>query len=118
MNLTQERRRYIRLEVPISIIIRQQKQAQKEYRVSSKNISASGTMVELEGQLQIGEPLELKLIMPGAPNPVHADGEVIWITKEPDKNIFNTGIKFVKIEEDNKNTFLKFLCDSIYKSSP
>lgn len=117
MDLTRERRKYIRLGIPIDIILRQQKQPSKEYKIPSKNISASGTLLELGEQLEIGEPLELKLVIPNAPNPVHAIGEVVWTTKEPDKNIFNTGIQFVKIEEDNKNTFLKFLCDAIYKSS-
>lgn len=118
MDLIKERRRYIRLEVPINIVIRKQAEPTKDYKIPSKNISASGTLVEIEDQLPAGSLLELKLIIPEAPNPVHATGEVVWTTKDPDRNIFNTGIQFTKIEEDNKNTFLKFLCDSIYKSSP
>jgi len=47
---------------------------------------------------------------------VHAKGKVIWIKQLSleDDAARDVGIELIEIEEDNKNTFLKFLCDLIY----
>jgi hypothetical protein len=59
---------------------------------------------------------ELKLDLPGTQNPVHAKGIVVWKKKISleDRSPYDVGIEFSEIEEDNKNTFLKFFCDHIY----
>jgi hypothetical protein len=60
--------------------------------------------------------LEIKMILKDTLNPVHAKARVIWKRKVSleDAAPYNCGLEFVEIEEDNKNTFLKFLCDLIY----
>ena len=60
--------------------------------------------------------LEIKLDIPEVPNPVHAKGKIMWKKKLSleDNAPFDIGAELLDIEEDNKNTFLKFLCDLIY----
>jgi len=111
-----ERRKYIRLRanlqltytIPQSRIVR---------TTSAKNISADGIRFEThEKELAEGQAVELKLEAPGAFSPIHAKGIVIWKRKLSleDNAPYDVGIEFTEIEEDNKNTFLKFLCDLIY----
>ena len=67
-------------------------------------------------ELEESVNIEVKLEIPGAHNPVHANGKIIWkkqISLE-DNAPYEVGVEFIEIEEDNKNTFLKFLCDLIY----
>ena len=58
----------------------------------------------------------IKLNFPNLPNPVHLYGKVIWSKRLSleDGVPYDIGIEFTKVEEDNKNTFLKLLCDLIY----
>jgi c-di-GMP-binding flagellar brake protein YcgR len=112
-----ERRRYIRLKVPVEI----------KYAVSgdsrirsavSKNISADGLRLETaDKDIKKSDILELKLSIPGASNPVHAKASVVWKKRLSlvDGAPFDLGLEFNEIEEDNKNTFLKFFCDLIYE---
>ena len=60
----------------------------------------------------------MKLGIPEMPgNEIHATGRVIWKRRLSleDKSPFDIGIEFGEIAEDDKNSFLKFLCDFIYK---
>ena len=111
----EERRRYIRLETPLKIsYVLQNKE--KILKVTSKDISPVGVRFEAVEKIEVGSRVDLTLHLPKSSNPVHAQGKLVWIKKLTleDDSPYDAGIEFVRIEEDNKNTFLKFLCDLIY----
>lgn len=111
-----ERRRYTRLQTPINLSYALSDE-NRIYNAATKDISADGLRFETPVKtLQQSNVLELKLNIPGAPNPVHGRARVIWKKKISleDRAPFHLGLEFIEIEEDNKNTFLKFLCDLIY----
>src|SRR3989338_160665 len=111
-----ERRKYIRLKTPISLTYTIQGSG-NIYNAVTKDISADGLRFESEAKgLKESVNIELKLEIYDASNPVHAKGRIIWkrrISLE-DNAPYNVRVEFTEIEEDNKNTFLKFLCDLIY----
>lgn len=111
-----ERRKYIRLWAPITLsyIL---PEVDKIYKTVAKNISADGLRFETRDRnIKENDNIEIKLDIPGVDNPVHATVRVIWKRKISlaDNAPFDVGVEFLKIEEDNKNTFLKFLCDLLY----
>ncbi len=112
-----ERRKYIRLFTPISIAYVNSADG-KMHNADTKDISAEGIrFTAADKALNASDVIELKLNILGAPNSVHAKGRIMWkerMTLE-DNSPFDFGVEFIEIEEDNKNTFLKFLCDLIYK---
>jgi len=111
-----ERRKYIRLKTPISVTYTASDTGIVHNSVT-KDISADGLRLETKAMdMKEGSTLELKLELYGANNPVHAKGKVVWIKQLSleDGSPCDIGIELTEIEEDNKNTFLKFLCDLIY----
>jgi len=115
-NRLMERRKYIRLRAPINISYTIPETG-KTCATVTKDISADGLRFEThDNDLKESGVIELRMEIPGAPNPVHAKGKIIWKKKLSleDSAPFTIGIEFYEIEEDNKNTFLKFLCDLIY----
>lgn len=116
MRKPEERRKFTRYELPLKIsyildgedIVR---------RSTTKNISSLGIRFESAKKFKEGTGLELRLEIPKASNPVHAQCKLVWARKVTleDNSPYDIGIEFVKVEEDNKNTFLKFLCDLAYK---
>lgn len=111
-----ERRRFIRLKTPIPVTY-SIPETGGVYKSVTKDISADGLRLESNDKdLKVSGIVELKLEIYGANNPVHAKGRVVWKKKLSleDNACCDIGIEFVEIEEDNKNTFLKFLCDLIY----
>ena len=118
--ITEERRRFIRLEVPIEVkyVVEEDSDPVRK-RVATKDLSCDGLRFISERKLDEGSLLDLNLTIPGATNPVHIKGKAIWSKKlsTEDAAPFEVGVEFVQIEEDNKNTFLKYLCDLIYNET-
>lgn len=116
MKKPEERRKFTRYTMPLqmSYVMEEEDTICKGV---TKNISSLGIRFECEKELKEGATLELKLEIPKAPNPVHAQGKLVWVRKLTleDTSLYDIGMEFLKIEEDNKNTFLKFLCDLAYK---
>lgn len=108
-----DRRKYLRLEAPIPARIITEDS--RVYKTVVKNLSALGMRFELEVSLNDGSGLDITLYLPDAKNPVHILGSSVW--HKENKNVFDVGCEFSRIEEDNKNTFLKFFCDLIYGES-
>lgn len=114
---TKEKRRYIRTDTSIPMTLRLGKGKDiREVQSITRNISSTGMMIELKEQLPIGTEIKIDLDTPSSANPVHCRGKVIWSASTSGTGRYNSGIAFSYIEEDNKNTFLKFLCDTIYKT--
>lgn len=115
MAKSEERRKYIRLSAPIglSYVVSGK---DKIGRTVSKDISPVGVRLETGQKIDPGTTLKLTLELPKMPNPVHAQGKVVWVKRvsSVDASPYEIGVEFTRIEEDNKNTFLKYLCDVIY----
>ena len=116
MRKPEERRKFTRyaMPLPMAYILDGENIV---HRSTVKNISSLGVRFESPKALKEGATLELKLELPKAANPVHAQGRLAWVRKTTleDNCPYDIGLEFVRIEEDNKNTFLKFLCDLAYK---
>jgi len=116
MKKPEERRKFTRYTMPLglSYVLDGENTVHKS---TTKNVSSLGIRFESRRPLKEGTSLELKLEIPQAPNPVHAQGKLVWVKKATleDNAPFDVGMEFIKIEEDNKNTFLKFMCDLAYK---
>lgn len=118
-DIFRERRRYVRLGTPVEIAYFS-KDEEKVFKAVATNISADGLRFRTENRgINEGDHLELKLSIKGAANPIHAESRVVWTKKLSleDGSPSDIGLEFTSIEEDNKNTFLKNLCDLIYSIS-
>lgn len=112
-----DRRRYLRLEAPVGLrIITERNEVDN---CSAVNISPLGLRYETGVEVRDGEALDLTLILPNTQNPVHIQGKIVWHREstKAKSGHFDVGCEFSKIEEDNKNTFLKYYCDLLYHSS-
>ena len=109
MRRPEERRKFTRYTIPLKITYVLEGESVL-HTGTTKNISSLGIRFESEKKLQEGNKLDLKLELPKAQNPVHLQGKLVWVRKQTleDNAPFDVGLEFLKIEEDNKNTFLKF----------
>lgn len=112
-----EQRYYIRIDVLVPAIFSiKTKGGVKRVKAHVKNISASGMLVILDKKLSLGTDTVIEMHPPDASNPIHCKGKAVWVVPAQKQDKYQCGIAFTDIEEDNKNTFLKFLCDTIYKT--
>lgn len=116
-----EKRRFIRFNIALKVNYILQKDPKTEKTGTTKDVSAGGIQLLTGEQLEAGNKVDLKIFLPEALNPVHLRGVVMW-SKELGQGKGSThshsaGVEFSRIEEDNKNTFLKFLCDLMYEKT-
>lgn len=114
--MAQERRQYLRIEAPLNIRIISGNNAVQE--TETKDISPLGLRFESKDDVfNINDTVELKIAIPNALSPVHARAKVLWKkkTSEQAEAPVSIGCEFTDIEEDNKNTFLKYFCDLLYE---
>ena len=114
-----ERRRYVRLKTPVELLYFSGN-GQKVSKVVASNMSADGLRFQaVDRDIREGDILELKLSMAGAASPVHAKAKIVWEKRVSleDGAPSDFGLEFTEIEDDNKNTFLKNLCDLMYSIS-
>jgi len=112
-----ERRQYLRVQTPLLIRIIGKNNLVEQ--TETKDISPLGLRFAIEaGVLEINDRIELRIEIPNALSPVHANAKVVWkkdlATREDGKST-DIGCEFIDIEEDNKNTFLKYFCDLLYE---
>ena len=116
MKPTHERRKYLRIESPLAVRIIGKNNVVEETK--TKDISPLGLRLGTKGDsFDIKDEFEIKVEMPAALSPIHAKARVMWKRKISTENgsPFDIGCEFTKIEEDNKNTFLKYFCDLLYE---
>ena len=113
-----DRRKFVRIEVPLNIRI-----IDKQNRIDetvTKNISPLGLRFQTKSEeMAVGDELEITIQIPRALSPVHTKAAVVWKKKlsTEDSAPYDLGCKFATIEEDNKNTFLKYFCDLLYEQA-
>jgi len=112
-----EKRRFIRFILALKVDYTTQKEPGILKTGTTKDVCAGGIQLLTKEKLEKGKKVGLKIFIPDASNPVHLSGKVMWSkeTAADDKLPYTAGIEFGKIEEDNKDTFLRFLCDLMYK---
>ncbi len=105
-----ERRKYFRLNISAEAKIMVDNQV-----ISPKvlNLSPVALSFASDKDLSNGQKVEIALVLEGALNPVHILSEIKWVEQKDEG--FVCGVEFLSIEEDNKNTFLKILCDLLYE---
>jgi len=115
---SKERRIYIRTKASVALTFSiESAGTSKIIEAVTKNVSATGLLIEAKKQIPLGAEGKLSIKTPGSSNPVHAMGKIVRSNPIEGSDKFDCGVEFTNIEEDNKNTFLKFLCDAIYKVS-
>ncbi len=111
-----ERRRFLRIEVPLKVKLMSGDRVDK---ITTKNISPVGLRFELTRELNESNQLTMSLYLPSSERPIHLIGKVVWQNKSSleDNAPYDIGVEIVEIDDKDKNSFLKYLCDLLYSSA-
>lgn len=112
-DILKEKRKVVRFEkrLPVTCVV--EERPGNVHRVFNKNISGEGICLAVPEMLPEGSLLGLKIEVPNE-EPITAKGEVVWV-KEAEgipartERLFDTGVKFIKIELMDKIRLGNFL---------
>ena len=112
-----ERRRFIRIEVPMRIKIEGDGWLEE---TTTKNISPIGMRFETGRVFKKSEVLDMVMYLPSSgDNSIRVKGKVVWQEKTSleDNSPYDVGLEITHIADESKNVLLKYLCDLLYGSS-
>ena len=112
----QERRRYVRLNVPLEVSYTIEGRSDPSRKSISKNISPSGIRFVMGEELPKGVILQLNIKIPSKTEPIPLKARVVWTKKEvrEGKEVYDSGFEIVDIDEGCKSEFFQYLCTLMY----
>lgn len=111
-----ERRRYLRVEVPLKVSVEGDIWDREIY---TKNISPIGLRLENSRKPNVFEEINVSIFLPDSKEPVRLRGKVVWEEKTSieDNAPYDVGVEILYIEESSKSVLSKYLCDLLYSAS-
>ena len=106
-----ERRKAQRINIPIKICFEYKGEEQE---ILSENISGSGINIRMSKPLEVGDKITVVVYISPYEPPFRIRGSIAWcksIKSGGGKNMYNVGIRYVKILSRDKNRYIFLFCD-------
>jgi c-di-GMP-binding flagellar brake protein YcgR len=111
-----EKREFARLDLNVKVDWKRTlvtSEPGQEFSDKTKNISAGGLCLVVYEKLDIGEILEIEMVLPSKET-IRAEGKVVWISEyeiegEEEETIYDIGVQFVKISDKEREEISKFV---------
>lgn len=110
-----EKRSYVRLNMPMEIVCSFQENKEDNIYAVGQDISLGGVRILIDRKLSIGAILELKMVLSFFAAPIIVFAEVVWQQAKSREisNHYETGLRFIKINIQNKKKIKEALIISI-----
>lgn len=112
-DLTDERRRFIRLNINAEIKYSIIPQEALQYHSKTKDIGAGGICLLADTLLKTGDMLTLEISLPEDPPNIHAVGRVVWVKSfsiADEKNVrYDAGVEFTEITDPERKKINKYV---------
>jgi hypothetical protein len=105
-----ERRRFLRFDTVMNALCEIGRDIKRTCEIG--NVSKEGAMLLLDTPLDQGSELNLSVDVPGDNVPVFVSCSVAWQKEsimEPKRKVYETGVKFTKIDSFDKGRFLEYI---------
>ncbi|MBU1853047.1 MAG: PilZ domain-containing protein [Candidatus Omnitrophica bacterium] len=86
-----------------------------KYKAVTKDISGNGVRLKTDKSLSKGTQFLLRIELKGNDkDSIEAIGEVVWVSTSEEKNMFECGLQFVKIEPQEREKLINYLYGEHY----
>ena len=105
-----ERRRFVRFDTVMKALCEIGRGIKRTYEIN--NISKEGALILLDTPLSQGSELNLSVDVPGDNVPIFVSCSVAWQKEsimEPKRRVYETGVKFTRIDSFDKGRFLEYI---------
>jgi hypothetical protein len=101
-----ERRRTIRIKEAdkATIVLYSEfgkKQIKKIYQVLTKDLSVKGIKIPIDTFIPVGASLKIMILLENPTRFIHTNGNIRWIKCLHDQELYETGIEFVGMTQEN-----------------
>jgi Tfp pilus assembly protein PilZ len=111
----EDKRDYTRFNASVTPICCEKGECQN-ISIMVKDVSGSGIGILTNERLSCGDKIKLELRIPQDDIPLFVTGEVAWVLRHKNvENVYNAGVKWVKMNRVDKSRLINYLSDSFPK---
>jgi hypothetical protein len=116
--LSSDKRKHERLALPIAVFYALKAKADERSMawmtpVEVVDIGGHGMKIRSPHTLTTGTVLDLKIDFSDGSSPIVFTGEVAWSSQCPDTKIYCIGVKFYKMQHEDRKRFVSYMCENI-----
>lgn len=109
----EDKRDYARFNASITPLSCAKGEECQNISVMIKDVSGSGVGILTNERLSCGDKVNLELRIPKDDIPLFVTGEVAWVVRHENvDNVYNAGVRWVKLNRIDKNRLIHYLNDS------
>ncbi|MBI3306346.1 MAG: PilZ domain-containing protein [Candidatus Omnitrophica bacterium] len=107
--MEKERRKFKRFDAYMSIKYQANEGAEAQGVSLSKDLSREGVKINSNASMKEGQMLDLEILIPDDPKPVHTAGKVMWSRPSEGHNQgFDQGVRFLMMDPVDKFRVLDY----------
>lgn len=110
-----ERRKFKRAFTDVSIQYRLETMKKNDRRISRIRNMGEGGLCFRNDFIPEESLLEIELNLPEIPSPIKASAKVVWTQKATEKDLYNIGIAFENITEEDRKNIMEYVEEMINK---
>ena len=104
-----EKRKFKRAFTDVSIQYRLETMEESERKISHIRNIGGGGLCFRNSLIPEESLLEIELKLPEIPSPIKASAKVVWTKKEIEKDLYNIGIAFENIAEEDRKNIIEYV---------
>lgn len=75
----------------------------------SKNVSATGLLIQTKEPLQVGKQFELEINFPPFKDAIKAQVKAVWTRHLKNRNYYRSGLSFISIDKEYKQRIIDYI---------
>ena len=74
------------------------------------DISSGGLGIESDKRLSVGDKIKLKIVMPDDGIPMFVAGNVTWVSKKSNSEVYSAGLYIMDISDVDRRRVAQYIC--------
>jgi len=104
-----------RIYFPLPLFYKTSSDAAWKLPLAVHDISGGGLNFHSPEKIPKGTILALKIELPDKGTPIEFKSEVIWCNASPPRHDYHMGVRFYKMDDEDRRRYVTFICENILK---
>lgn len=111
--LLKDKRKTERLFLPIKVFYSEPGESKWRGPIPIEDIGGGGLKLKDKKRIKRNTELNLKINLPDESKPILLKGEVVWCKRGTPKNAYSMGVKFHKMNCEDRKKYVSYICKKI-----
>lgn len=104
-----------RVYFPLPLFYKSPSDAEWKLPLAVNDISGGGLQFHSSEKIAKASVLAVKIELPDKGKPIECKATVMWCNASPHQHSYHMGIKFSKMDDEDRRRYVTFICENILK---